>query len=462
MRINKVLAKLTFLLILCALPCVVNARILGIAGEDHSSIGIFIKDLKADTVVLSYNADRCHTPASITKSYTVASAMSILGEDFRFETKVFLTGSKGDNGVWNGNLVVKASGDPTLDSDHFPKNRGFIKKIIDALAENGISRINGDIILARVDESHQYEEGPIDTWCINDVAWGYGCGVFDFNWSDNVFGLYPATGATTVSIPTLRYKVWTNTWRSGLDIIRGVYSDSLIIGGKAYATDKKARVNTTMPYPFNAFRATLADRLKKAGIEITLKASGATDRNTLLVSHKSPALDEILRSLMLRSDNMFAEGMLRVLGNNYGDRNESLASETFVWKSRGLLPQYNRILDGSGLSRANAISPRFMADMLEWMAKSSYKKRYLSFFPVAGVSGTLKSFMADTPLKGRLAMKTGSVNAVQTYAGYLTDASGEPTHVIVFMANNFFCSRSDLREAWAKLLLKKLKPFINR
>lgn len=433
--------------------------LLGIVGEDHTSVGIYIKDLKSGEVVLEQDADRCLTPASITKLYTAASAMSLLNEDFRYDTRVYLTGNEKSDGEWLGNIVVKASGDPTLESEHFKDNMGFIQSIIDALKSKGIHHIDGDIILARVDENHQYPEGPVETWNINDVARTYGAGAFDFNWCDNYFGLYPASGKTTSPVDNLKYTVWDKPWSGGLNLIRGVYSDSLIVVGKGYKTDKKAKINTSMPYPFDVFRSRLVSRLNADNITITLKPqqSSYSPNSTLLVSHLSPKLDAILRSLMKRSDNMFAEGILRTLGSEYGNTTANLASEEKLWKKRGLKPQYNRILDGSGLSRANAISPRFFGEVLEWMAQSDYYDRFIDYFPKAGVDGTMRNFMGDTKFKGRLAMKTGSVNAVQCYAGYLTDDDGTATHVVVIMINNFYCTRAELKTALRKLLLEKLK-----
>ena len=88
-----------------------SQTILGIEGEQHTGIGIYIKNLVTDSVIVDHNSDLCLTPASITKLYTAASAMSLLKDDFRFETKVFLTGhAVPGQGVWAGNIVIKASG----------------------------------------------------------------------------------------------------------------------------------------------------------------------------------------------------------------------------------------------------------------------------------------------------------------------------------------------------------------
>lgn len=454
---NRGLISFPLILLFIFISLTLRAEgLLGIAGEEQTGVSVYIKDLRDGKVVLDYNGSRCMTPASVTKAFTSASAMCLLPSTFRFETKVYLVGHKGTEGEWIGNLMVQASGDPTLESEYFPNNQGFISKIINGLKNKGITTLKGDIILSRVDGSHQYAEGPIDTWCINDVPRVYGCGIFDFNWCDNYFSLYPATGRTTSPVPELNYTVWDKPADNGSDLIRGVYSDSLVVVGKNYKNNANAKVTTSMPYPFDTFRAKLIARLKDSDIEFVNEAtdeSGANSRE-LLVSHKSPQLDEILQSLMLRSDNMFAEGILRALGKSYGDRYASIAAETALWKSRGLSAEYNRILDGSGLSRADAISPKFLAGVLEWMARSDMAHRYISLFPVAGVSGTMKSFMADTRLKGRLAFKTGSLNAVQSYAGYVKDENGKATHVAVIMVNNFFCTRAELRQAISKLLLE--------
>ena len=81
----------------------------------------------------------------------------------------------------------------------------------------------------------------------------------------------------------------------------------------------------------------------------------------------------------------------------------------------------------------------------------------MSFFPKAGKDGTMKGFLAKTPLQGKIAMKTGSVNGVQCYAGYKLGVNGKPTHVVVIMVNNFFCSRQSLRKAIEAMLTKTFR-----
>ncbi|MDE6286789.1 MAG: D-alanyl-D-alanine carboxypeptidase, partial [Muribaculaceae bacterium] len=134
-------------------------------------------------------------------------------------------------------------------------------------------------------------------------------------------------------------------------------------------------------------------------------------------------------------------------------RKDVIKREKELWDARGISLKYCGILDGSGLSVGNKLTPRTLGYVLEWMARSPYGEIFPSMLPRAGVNGTMKSFMAKTPLKGRLALKTGSVSAVQCYAGYLLDDESKPTHVVVIMVNSFYCPRGRLREAISKYLL---------
>ena len=78
---------------------------------------------------------------------------------------------------------------------------------------------------------------------------------------------------------------------------------------------------------------------------------------------------------------------------------------------------------------------------------------YVSFFPLAGQEGTLKKFLSGTRLDSYVALKTGSMNGIQCYAGYKLDDDFAPTHVVVVMVNDFSCSRQHLRQEVERMLL---------
>lgn len=155
---------------------------------------------------------------------------------------------------------------------------------------------------------------------------------------------------------------------------------------------------------------------------------------------------------MSRSDNLFAEGMLRLLTPGQ-PRSAAIARERRLLSSRGLDFDITDIHDGSGLSRNNRVTARVMADLLEKMAhRRGGAVSYVSLFPIVGKEGTVKSLLKGTPLQGRLALKSGSMNGVHCYAGYKLDNDGNPTHAVVILVNDFFCKRAEVRDAIARFL----------
>lgn len=428
------------------------ANVLDIEGADATVVGVYIKDLATGKVMVDYNSQIAMTPASVTKAVTAATALATLGPDFRFTTRVVLSGARSSatRHRWDGNLVIKSSGDPTTGSDQFKSTAGFSDSIVASLKRMGITHISGAIVI----EETMKDAGPVTTWQVDDLAWPYGAGLFGFNWAGNCVRAYPMRG-TTVPESNLKFDVYTSEV-DRTDIIRGINSDKVSIGvTKKNRQNKAWNIETTVPDPSVVYGKILAKRLSAAGITIGTKRSAATSGATIVYTYRSPALTDICRNLMKRSDNLFAEGMLRALKPE-ASRSKCIAYEKDFWKDRGVDTRYIILQDGSGLSRPNRLSPRFLGNMLEWMARSEYADAYVDFFPIAGIDGTLKSFAEKTPLKGRLAMKTGSVNAVQTYAGYKIDAQGKPTHVVVVMVNGFFCPRPALRRQIEKLLLNTL------
>lgn len=429
----------------------VAQTVLGFDGEEAAAVGIYIRDLSSGSIIAEHNASTVMVPASTMKSLTAATALSVLGEEFRFRTPVELRGSR-QGSAWQGDIIVRASADPTLESEYFENNLGFCDSVAAHLRSMGISSVSGRV---RVIESLK-DAGPVPQWEIEDVAWSYGAALFGANWRDNVFRLWPATGRTVPHVPGLKVDLRRDP--DGTELLRGVESERLLVWGRNTA-NKKWSVTSTMPSPAAVLAYELTRRLRDAGIAVAGKnvKIPATAKSADVYTHLSPASAEILRSLLVRSDNMMAEGMLRAIAPD-DTRKEAIKREKELWNSRGVSLTYTGIFDGSGLSLGNKLSPRNLGEMLFWMAKGPHSSLFPGLFPRAGEDGTMKNFMAKTPLKGRLALKTGSVNAVQCYAGYLLADDGTPTHVVVMMVNSFYCPRGKVREAIANYLLKTFIP----
>lgn len=363
-------------------------------GLDGGNSSFLVVDLANGDVLAEHNADKPLIPASIMKCVTTATLLDKMSEDDRLHTRVYVTGSIED-GVLTGNLIVEGGGDPSLNSRHVEGASDICEEIAEALEKSGVREIKGRII-----EDENLWSGPAvpPSWASGDLPHSYGTGSHALNFEDNASG------------------------------------------------------NRSVSNPAAVFNTRLCAVLGRRGIKITGESIREEDRE-LLVDHESVPLDEIMRSCMMRSDNQYAEALLRQYAVASGEKgNTSVATdrEMKYWKHRKAPMNGVNIVDGSGLSRQNRMTARFMAYVLQSMADNPY---YASFFPLAGQEGTLRRFLVDTPLEGYVAMKTGSMNGIQCYAGYKLDDDYVPTHVIVIMLNEMK-NRSAARETVRRALLE--------
>lgn len=374
-------------------------RFVRASGINPGSVAVKITNLSDNKTMGSHNSKHALVPASIMKSVTTAALLRSAGPDFRYDTKVYTDGPL-DMGILRGNLVVEGSCDPALNSNVEPYGTDILQEIAEALRRQGISRIEGSVII----DSGRFA-GPArpSSWAQGDFSQSYGTGSHALNFENN------ASGRRSIENP------------QGLFLTR------------------------------------LKKTLSEAGIIVDGKDLGEGER-LLLFTHFSPSLDEIMRSCMMRSDNLFAESMLRTYGKlNSGDGSTADAAkrEAAMWHKQKMPMDGVTIIDGSGLSRSNRVTADFMTSVLRSMADNEV---YASFFPLAGQEGTLKTFLAETPLEGYIAMKTGSMKGIQCYAGYMLDDNYAPTHTVVIIMNDITGSRDRAKKAAQEMLLSIFDP----
>ncbi|MDE7408512.1 MAG: D-alanyl-D-alanine carboxypeptidase/D-alanyl-D-alanine-endopeptidase [Muribaculaceae bacterium] len=363
------------------------------------STAVLVQDLKTGDVLMSHNADRPLLPASIMKTVTIAGLLQEKGPDERFHTMVFADGPIEGNRI-EGDLLIVGGGDPTLGANCAPESADIAEEIIAVLRHKGIDTINGNL---RVDTS--LYEGPScpPSWAAGDLNEAYGTGSHALNFRRNASG------------------------------------------GRAVKN------------PESVFLSYLSTRLQGAGIKVnggmTTERKNITDKDaTLLLDHVSDKYAEVMRSCMMRSDNLFAETLLRAFGLARGkDGSTSAAADEMLdyWTQAGIPTKGVTIIDGSGLSRSNRVTAAFINGILQTMGDND---EYASFMPLAGQEGTLSEFLKDTPLDAYVAMKTGSMKGIQCYAGYKLDEQFAPTHSIVIIMNDIG-PRGAARKAAEDLLL---------
>ncbi|MBD5345957.1 MAG: D-alanyl-D-alanine carboxypeptidase/D-alanyl-D-alanine-endopeptidase [Bacteroides sp.] len=407
---------------------------LSFKGVENAVVGLYIENIATGEVLAEFGADRPMCPASIMKAVTSASVLSLYAPDRCFATRVSCTGEITE-GTLHGDIVIAASGDPTLGSAYFDGPDSMTDSIVSALLAAGIDSITGTI---RIDSSAIPDASYPPGWGDDDYMWPYGAMLRAFNWRDNRYTLTLPSKNTSPYIPGLRVD-----FRRQKQGRMGYDSKPPLTLVKAWGrpASKGSSIDLAMPSPSEAFLYSLKSSLVASGI--TLGEGKAENVGPIwqLTEVLSPSFREILRSLMFRSDNLFAEGMLRTIAPMQ-PRDSATTRELTLWSLRGADTDSVVIIDGSGLSRLNRLTPWFLADVLSWMARSPMAADYAASFPKVGREGTVKRFLAGSRLEGRLALKTGTMRGVRALAGYMLDDNGMPTHTVVLIVNRFSCSPS--------------------
>jgi len=160
----------------------------------------------------------------------------------------------------------------------------------------------------------------------------------------------------------------------------------------------------------------------------------------------SPSLAAIVRSTNVHSNNLFAEALrLRMTVA------DTMSVQRF-WYDRGIDTTALTMHDGSGLSPQDAVSARFLVDVLVEMDSraDAVGRAFYNSLPVAGQEGTVASFMKNTPLAGKVRVKSGSISGVQSYAGYV-ETDGR-RYAFALIIDNFSGNRRELRTAIGEFL----------
>jgi D-alanyl-D-alanine carboxypeptidase/D-alanyl-D-alanine-endopeptidase (penicillin-binding protein 4) len=440
----------------------------------NASVGIHMLDLESGETLFSLNAEKLLIPASTMKLVTSATALELLGADYRFETKLGYTGDAGNNNILQGDLVVVGGGDPALGSEHFNNYYfNFFEVWAQKIKMAGIQKVEGDLIL---DGSIYDSEKVPATWIWEDIGNYYGAGANGLTIYDNLFRIAfntPKKAGKTTNITSLYPKI------EGLKISNEVISadnssdlafvfgspldKTRVIRGTIPRNRKAFTIKAAVHHPEEILAQELIKYLAKKGVfvegRVRFNKVDQKDFQTVYIQ-ESPTLAEIIKVLNHKSINLFAEHLVKQIAaerNGVGKREAGIEIIKEYWQSNGISTESLFMEDGSGLSHFNAVPPIFFTTVLSYMAKeSSNKIEFLNSLPAAG-KGTLSSFSPQLFPNNTLKAKSGSMTRVRCYGGYLKLNSGK-TVVFSIMVNHFSGSHSRLIGEVEKILAE-IKSF---
>lgn len=452
----------TFLKISCLLLMFLysNAQSISFNEKEWNStiIGISVRDISNNKIIFEKNSHLQLCPASTFKLLTTSAALEKLGANYQFKTEFYYVGEL-KNRVLSGNLIIKTYGDPTIESRFFKNNT--LNAIVLQLKQK-LDKITGKIII-----DNSFIQSDIhDNWIWEDINNYYAAIPYSTNIYDNEFHIYLQSQQINTPIKVLSIQPQYHSYpkieisENSLTAQQGgdnayIYGDPLAytkrLKGSIPPFQKEYSIEGVLPDPPRMFAQEFIKELNHQKIIlkdtvplIVNKDSIPYTTAQLLYTHYSPPLSEIVRLTNLHSINLFAECIVYALGN--GNYNKGKKEIIQFLKQHNINTDEVNIDDGCGLSRLDGVSADALTQLLSKVYQKSYFTTFWNSLPVAGESGTMKNFATTPPLANNLRCKTGYVQRVRTYAGYLKTKSGK-TLAVAVMFNNFNVSIDKIKQS---------------
>lgn len=415
---------------------------------DGANLALVVQKIGAPTPTIDYHAQQMALPASTQKVLTALAALLQLGPDFRFITTLESHGTVSD-GVLQGNLIARFDGDPTL-------TRQQLRNMVATLRKAGIKQVAGDLIIdTSVFASHDKAPG----WPWNDMTQCFSAppaaAIVDRNCFSVSLYSAPNPGDMAFIRVASYYPVQmfseVRTLAKGspdaryceLDVVPGELNRFTLTGCLTQRSEP-------LPLAFAVQNgasyagAILKDELKKADIQIDgslRRQSTPSPAGNVLAQTQSAPLHDLLKIMLKKSDNMIADTVFRTIGHQrFGVpgtwRAGADAVRQVLRQKAGVDLGNSIVVDGSGLSRHNLISPATMMQALQYIAQHDQELDFISMLPLAGYDGTLRyrGGLHEAGVNGKVSAKTGALQGVYNLAGFITTASGQRMAFVQFLS----------------------------
>ena len=449
-------------------------KVAGESGIRTALVGFCLIPLdSAPEAAAGYRIDTGLVPASTMKVFATATANEILGPDYRFVTKLQTTGDLGEDGTLTGDVVIRGGGDPTLGESSMSEVFGQWKA---ALVGAGVKKVEGAIV---GDASIFGTALTPDTWQWNDMGNYYGAGACGLTFNQNQFSCSfrtPGVGAeapftgTDPKLPGIEFINEMRVGSSGSGDKGFVYGDPygkiIYLRGTVPAGSGSFTIKGSLPDPAFFCARTFSEYLNKNGLSVS--GEPTTDRLLRIAGKEigerkevfeqsSETLARITVVTNHKSDNLKAECIHRAIGVASRKRGTTLdASEAVFahWAAKGIDMTGFFMGDGCGLSRSDTVTPRQMTMMLYHAAKGEHFKSFYDSLPTAGQSGTLRSIGGGSAAEGRIRAKSGTLDRIRNYAGYVNARSGKRYAFALFINNytgDLSSVKSKIVRVWSKM-----------
>ncbi|MEK8079549.1 D-alanyl-D-alanine carboxypeptidase/D-alanyl-D-alanine endopeptidase [Pseudomonas sp. XK-1] len=392
-----------------------------------------------------FNADISVNPASTMKLVTTYAALELLGPTHQWKTEFFTDGQL-KNGVLNGNLYLKGGGDPKL-------NMEKLWLLLRDLRANGVQQVSGDLVLDRShfvqpqlpsfnddggDSNKPFLVAP-DSLLVNLKALRFIARTE--NGKVHIAAEPPIANIRidnrVKALPAAKCPGWPDVRYNPVTEFDGT---NVIVSGQLAEGCSSQTYLSLLDHPSYAAGAIRAIWQELGGsIQGKDRLANVPSNARLLARAYSPDLVEIIRDINKYSNNTMARQLFLSLGAQFrdpADQDDGKAAQRVIraWLARkGITAPHLVMENGSGLSRAERVSAREMAELLEAAWQSPYAAEFMSSLPLVAMDGTMRRRLHRTPLVGQARIKTGTLNNVRAIAGYSRDSNGNSWAVVAIL-----------------------------
>ncbi len=395
------------------------------------AIGVHVEHLESGVTLFSHNPDRAYVPASGQKLPIMGACLHYLGPNYRFSTRFLVEAPPTPDGVIEGPVLIRGSGDPSL-------NRHGMDFIADSLAAYGITAIRGEIIL---DDSFFTPEETDQRLVARRIRYDEPIlSALGYHWNKvEVAGLPELEGER----PKLRDEGYGYFAIQNRTVLRNSGRPYILahrrpnrrvrIEGRIRADGEERVTRFTATEPALYFGYAFRGKLIERGVNVPglprRRTPSDPDLPLLLYRHDSDPMARVVESPGKYSNNWSAEQLLFAVGAHRwgppGTREKGVRAVEEYLVGLGNPSGSFTIDDGSGLSRRNRLTPRQLVTVVrDLYGQPELRHDFLESLAHSGISGTLERRMRADALRGRVIAKTGSLAGVSSLSGVAFPSDG--------------------------------------
>jgi D-alanyl-D-alanine carboxypeptidase/D-alanyl-D-alanine-endopeptidase (penicillin-binding protein 4) len=400
--------------------------------------GVMVVSLSRGDTLFSQNAGEMMQPASTMKLFSTAVALDRYGPEHSFSTDVLRDGTMAADGTVQGNLYLRADGDPSMSARFYKDANLPMATLAKAVAAAGVKKVTGDLVFdASAFDDRKIPEG----WKTKYLGAAYAAKVSALSLNENLVWVVVSPAGKVAQV-TLDPVTTTIPLRSNVRVVGGrrgritahrASDGGIDVSGSIGSMSGPLRYSLVVDDPALFTAGALQGALQNVGVTVggKVRAARTPATATKVASFASPPLSQIVSEMNRESINIVAELLFRDAGragapDGMSSADVGLANlRDFLGKKVGADPQAIRVYDGSGLSTLDFLTPRTMVQLLSYAHRGPWSSAFHGSLPVAGESELLRKRMRGTPAEGNLHAKTGTTDTVIGLGGFVTAKDGE-------------------------------------